>query len=106
MRFYGGDATTWLTGVPVAALSACLTMLPRLEGQEAMATVQRVGVGTGSVERGRSEELQRTWINAANEGQPRPRPLRATPDDLRRLGIGFKVVAPKARPPASGGTDG
>lgn len=93
-RFYGGELMAWLTRVPIGLMRACLTMLPRLQAEEALTARTAVALGTGSYERSDAREITDTWLQQAQApraGRGRPAPA-ASPEALSGVGIGYQVV--------------
>lgn len=79
--------------MPIPLLRAHLAMLPRLEAEESLVTVERLAVGTGSLKTAVRSRILDSWAKAA-------RPLavqRPTDPATRRAlaaaaGIGVRVV--------------
>lgn len=67
-------------------------MLPRLEAEEQIEMTNSTALATGSMEKSLADTLRRRLSErAAGERQ---RPIHATPDDLRSMGIGVRHVKP------------
>ena len=60
-RFYGGgDPWRWLK-LPTPLVQAYLTMIPRLQAEEALAQVTIVAVGSGSLGKSENRRIVRAW---------------------------------------------
>lgn len=92
MRFYGGEPMTWLQRTPTPVVQACLTMLSRLEAEEAITEVNRAGITFGqSGEDGKA--LVRDWERVARGEASAPAgPVRPDPNRLRAAGIAVRRV--------------
>lgn len=68
-------------------------MLPVLRAEDAMATAERVSVGTGSLKAGASTKILDGWRrDAAGAGRTITRRQVASRGDLATMGIGYRVV--------------
>jgi len=71
-------------------------MLPCLQAEEALDDVERVAVGTGSVEPSASRDLTQRWARTIEGGRRVAAPaVKATPQALGLLGIGVRRVVRK-----------
>jgi hypothetical protein len=75
--------------MPMALVRASLTMMPRLQAEEALLAVQVTALGTGSLKPGDARAVRDRLARAAGR---RARAHRATPEGLAAMGIGFREV--------------
>lgn len=74
-------------------MRAYAAMLPRLRAEESLIESQRMAVGTGTSKDPRA--IVTGWVEQA--GVPRTKPVKATTQDLRAIGIGMRgATATKA----------
>ncbi len=71
----------------MALVNACLTMLPRLEAEQAIARVNTTAVGSGHAEPAAVRALHQQWSAAARGGDIAPRSHRRDPAELTQLGF-------------------
>lgn len=81
--------------MPRGLVRAYALMLPRLWAEESIDEVQRLGVGTGTLKADRRNALMRAWQRAAKVNRRRAARRKASPDELRRVGIGLEIVTAK-----------
>lgn len=79
-------------------------MMPRLQAEEALHTVETVMIGTGSFKEEHLHEVRQTmerWRRAKDSTGERVKPVKADPNTLAALGIGirFVPVTPKSPTP-------
>lgn len=93
MRFYGGDPMRWLERTPSVVVQACLTMLPRLQAEESIASVNDASIAGGHVtpEHARSV-VMKLQQQALGSAAPAARPERRDPSELRQRGFAVKRV--------------
>lgn len=75
-------------------------MLPRLEAEERLSTIDAIALGMGAFEPSDAREMIARLRDAVTPDRPRARP-RAQPADLAAAGFGYRIV-----PPRAGGSDG
>jgi ribose 5-phosphate isomerase len=63
---------TWLAETPRAVVRAHLLMLPRLQAEESLREVQRIGVGTGSLKAETIRTLLSGWARTSDNSQSEP----------------------------------
>ena len=57
-----------LLSLPVGIFGVYLNMLPRLVAEESMLAVQRVAMGSGTLEEQTAKRIRRAWDEMANTG--------------------------------------
>lgn len=84
-------------------MCAALTMLTRLEAEEAMAESERVAMGSGSYQQDTQRVILDRWQRQAQPSGSPSVAQKPTEDDLAVMGVGVRRV-PRARqssPPAA-----
>lgn len=69
-------------------------MMPRLQAEEQLRTVESVGLGMGSYEKEDRRAMMQRLRETAFGDQPRSK-VRATPAQLGMIGIGVRQAPPK-----------
>lgn len=88
---------TWLAITPLGVVEAHRVMLPRLRARDALRQLNIVGVATGSMDEKSRDKLIRHWQDDARVviGKPQ-RAAKATPEQLRAMGIDVVIEPPQA----------
>ncbi len=85
---------TWLSGTPQTVVQAHLDMLNRLRAEEAMATATATAIGSRGMKPG--AWISRQWQAWRRAATASVRAVKASPSDLRGIGVGVRVVKKKA----------
>lgn len=74
-------------------------MLPQLQAEESLREVTRLAMGGGHLAEEEQQRIRTTWqrVAAGLSAEDDPKPVKATPEDLKRLGIAFRKVKRKPK---------
>jgi hypothetical protein len=83
---------------PAGLVRAYLKMLPRLQAEEALATIDAVALGMGAFQPDDARAMIDRLRAVAAPDLPPQRPAPASKADMAAAGFGYRVVPPRAVP--------